>query len=193
MPAKTKNASQPNPSNGSQDTNCFSTSVDQTHPLPARSQTSEDTECITTYHDQTPLMAARTQIASQQLSSKLIHCQQGLKMYLNLCWPNSSQAGEQTKFISTCVDQTYPMLARTKSISIGIDQTPPMPARAQFASQHVLSNPLSCQLGHKFHFNIALKYTITIQQGHKNHLFIFWPNSSHSSDDKKCISTCVDL
>ena len=83
-------------------------------------------------------------------------------MYLNICWPNLSHAFEDTKYISTSVNQTPPMPARaqkfillvlnshamlwvtqnashldskeTKFISTCVDQTYPILARAQNVS-----------------------------------------------------------
>ena len=81
---------------------------------------------------------------------------------------NPSFTGEDTKCVSTCVDQTPRMPTRTqhvpqhvstipiacqwtvKNISKCVDQTHPIPARTQNESQHVLTKPL-----HKMHLKIV--------------------------------------
>ena len=73
---------------------------------------SEDPKCISTCVDQIPPMPARTQNASQHVLTKPLQCQRGHKMHLNMCWPKLSHVSEDTKYISTCVDQTYQKSAR---------------------------------------------------------------------------------
>ena len=197
---------------------------------------------------------------------KPLPCHPGHKMHLNWCWPNHSHANEDTKYISSCVDQFHsskdsksiswwiPSQARkdTKYISTFVDHTQsmptwtqnisqpvkikplfkrdltncistiflPTPLRTQNAFQHVLTNPLLCQRGHKMHHNMcspkpyhASEYNISTfveqpisckrkhkmhikslpsQQGHKKRPNYFWLNPSHVNVDTKCISTCVD-
>ena len=94
---------------------------------PDASHASEDPKCISTCVDQTPPMTARTQNASQHVLTKRLPCQRGNKTYLNMCWPNLSNDSEDTKYISSCVDQT-----------------PLMPARSQNVSQHLLTKILPC-------------------------------------------------
>ena len=62
------------------------------------------------------------------------------KIYLNLCWPNPFHAIENSKCISTCIEQTSTMPAKTQN-SPQTHQTPIMLARTQNASQHMLTNP----------------------------------------------------
>ena len=159
----------PNPSHASEDIKYISTFVDQTHPMPAR-----------------------TQNASQHVLTKPLPWERGHKMYLNLSWPNPSYASEDTKCISTCVDQTLPMSARTQNVSqlvltkhFSCQQrnkmylnfwwpNPSLAARTQNSTQHVLTKPLPCERGHKMYLNLS------------------WPNPSYAREDTKCISTCVD-
>ena len=144
----------PNPSHGYEDTKCISTCVDQTHPMPARtqnifqhvfptstmpantenkskheltSQVNEDNKCISTCVDQTPPMQGRTQNISLHVLNKLISCELGHEMYLNLFSTNSfhcqraitiyqnmlstnpSFISEDIKCVLNCVDQTNPI------------------------------------------------------------------------------------
>ena len=123
--------------------------------------------------------------------TKPIPFQRGHKMYLNLDWPKHEHKSEETKCITTWVEETHPMPARTQNISQlvlnkaihasneskwisnCVDQTHPMPARIQNESEHVLTESLPCLRWYKMHFNMCR------------------PNSSHASEDTKCISTCV--
>jgi hypothetical protein len=98
------------------------------------SNVSKDRKCISACVDQTPTMPARSQKASQHVSTKTQTCHQEQRKYLKLCWPNLPHACEETKCISTCVDQTPPMQARTQNIS-----------------QLVLNKPIPCQRGHKMY------------------------------------------
>jgi hypothetical protein len=123
---------------------------------PNPSHASEDVKSISTCVDETPPIPARTPNASQLVLIKTLPCQWGLKMYLNICWPNPSHASEDRKCNSTCVEQTPTMAARTQSVS-----------------QHVLTKSLP-------------------QNGHKMHLNLCWPNTTHASENTKWISTCVD-
>ena len=130
-------------------------------------------------------------------------------MHLNVCWKKPSYAREDTKCISTCIDQTYQMAAKTQNVS-----------------QQVLPKPLHCQRGHKMHLNMCwpkpfqaskdTKYILTsvkhlsygmpaktrnlpqpvltkplsCQRGNKMYLKMYWPHPFHASEDKKCFSTC---
>ena len=91
------------------------------------SHASEDTESISTCVDQTPHISTRTEYASQHVFNKYIPCQRGLKIYLNLCWPNTFNASKDTCCISAYLDQTDPMTARTEN-----------------ESQHVFTKPNTC-------------------------------------------------
>ena len=101
----------------------------------------------------TPPMPERTQNACHPVLTTHLPCQRGHKMKLKMCWPNPSHASEDTKCVSTCVDQTPPLVARTQS-----------------ASQHMLTEFSPCQ------------------REQKMNLTMWWPNLSHASEDKKCIS-----
>ena len=127
------------------------------------SYTGEETKFISICPDQTPRKATRTQHVQHVLT-------------------NQTHAREDTTFITTCVDQTHPIPARTQNLSqhvmkkrppTCVAQTPPMPARTQNASQHVLTKPLQCQRGHKMHLNMC------------------WPNTSHANEETKWASNCV--
>ena len=108
-------------------------------------------------------------------------------MYLTLCWQNRSHAGEDTKFISSCVNQNHPKPAHTKNASHLVTTNPTqvsediksiqshtMPARTQNVPLHVMTKPIRCQRVHKKYLNLC------------------WQNKSHASEDTKCISTCVE-
>ena len=152
MPAGTQNASKqvlPNPSHNSEDRKCILTCVDQTHPFLAHAQN-----------------------ASQHVMTKAILCQRGHEMHHSMCWSNSSNASEDKKCASTCVEQSPPAPAttqnayqhllikpiciltsvdqthaseNTKCVFTCVEQTNPMPASTQNANQLVLTNPNSCQ------------------------------------------------
>ena len=110
-------------------------------------------------------------------------------MFLNMCWPNTYQASEDSNCISTCVDQNQAIPARTQNIP-----------------KHVLTKSIPCQRGHKMyrhmcwantsHATADTKCILTCvnqcQRGHKMHLNICWPNPSYAIEGTKCISTCVD-
>ena len=135
----------------------------------------------------TPPMPARTQNASRHVLTKLIQCQRGQSQYLNMSRPNITHSSLDTKCISTCVDQTNPI-----------------PDRTEKASQHVLTKPIPCQLGHKIYLNLCwqrgqkmlqnLCWTkpITWQLGPKIYLNKCSLYLSYASDYNKCISTCVE-
>jgi hypothetical protein len=124
------------------------------------SHTRDVTKCISTYVDQTYPMPEKTQNVSKHVLTKPLTCQRGHEMYLNMFCPNPSHTRGDKICFSTCVVQTPPMNARTenasqyvltkpfarhedpKGISTCVDQTDPMPARTQNESQHVLNKPL---------------------------------------------------
>jgi hypothetical protein len=76
---------------------------------------SDHTKYISICVDYSPLMPTSTGNASQHVFTSL--CQRSQKIHLNMCWPSPSHASENTKFISTCVDHTYPKLARKQNVS----------------------------------------------------------------------------
>ena len=208
----------PNPSIANMNTKCVSTCVDQTNPMPVRTQNVsehvltqplkcqrghkihltmccpipsyawEDTKCPSTCVDETRNKPARTQIKSLFEVTKTVPCQQEHKMHLNLCWPNLSHASED---ISTCVDQT-PLMAATR----------------QNIPQLVLTKPRTCQRCH-MHLNMCwpipsyaiedtkfipacVDQTKPSQRIFKMHLKIYYPNLTHAIQDTKYISNCVD-
>ena len=126
MPAMTKNTSQlvltkltpcqrghkmhlnicwPNPSYARDNTKCNSACIDQSLPIPARTQI-VSLNCV----DETSPMPERKQTASQHLLINTCHASNDKKVNLNLCRLNLSHASEDTKCISTFVDQIHPCL-----------------------------------------------------------------------------------
>ena len=92
-----------NPSHANKHTKCKSTCDDQTPPMPSRTQNSSQ--------------HALTQNAPQHVFTELIQRQRH-KMSLKTCCPNPSHTSEDTKCISTWVDQIHPMPARTQNVSL---------------------------------------------------------------------------
>ena len=112
------NSCWPKPSHARVDTKCVPTCVDQTPPMPARTQNLCNMCC------KIPLNAIEGKHVSQHMMTKPLPCQRGNKVHLHLLWPNPSYIGENTMYIWTCVDQN-----------------PWKPTRTQHVSQHALSNP----------------------------------------------------
>ena len=194
---------------------------------PNTSNAIEDTKCISTFVDQTPPIPSRTQNLSQHVLTKPILCQQEHKIYLKMRWQNKSHCSEDIKYISIGVWQTPPMPAMIQNVSQNILINPILYQRGHKiylnmsgtnpyhgsknskCIQHVLTKPLPCQRGHKIYLNMfwitppvpagtpigsqqVLSKPIPCQRGLKMHLTQCWPNPSHASEDTKCISTCVD-
>ena len=134
---------------------------------PKPSHACEHTICISTCVDQIPFIPARTQNVFQRVLTKLIQCKRGLKMYLILCWLNSSHAGEHRTCIWICVEQTHPILAWKQN-----------------ESQHALINPLSWQTKKKS--QLVLTKPFPCQRGHEMYVNIYWLNPSHTCENKKC-------
>ena len=157
----------PNPSHATDDIKFISIWVDKTPPIPAGSK------CIAICVAKTHPMPARISNSYQHELTGTLPYQRGHKKHLNLFWRNPSFTNEDTKFLSTCLDQTPPLLARKqnvsqhvmykpipwqrehKCISKSINQSHPMPARTKQISEIMLQQPLSCQRGHKMHLNIS--------------------------------------
>ena len=150
---------------------------------PNSSHVTDETKCTSKCVDETHPMPARTRKASQNVLTKPVPCQREHKIYLNLCWTNLSHGNEDTKYISTCVEQTYLMPGRTQNIS-----------------QLVLTKPLLCHRGYKMHLSmcfmparkkhlsqLVLKTPIPCQRGHKIYLKLCWSNQQ-----RQIVSTCVD-
>ena len=95
-----------------------------------------------------------TKYASQHVLSKPIPSQRGHKMSLNMCWPNTPMP-EITHNVSQ-LDLNKPLHAfeDTKCITTCVDQTPHIPARTQNACQHVLTKFIQCKRRHKKHVNV---------------------------------------
>jgi hypothetical protein len=151
----------------------------------------EVTKCKLICVDQGPNMAAWT-----------------YKIHLNMCWQNPSHDSEDTKCISTCVDQTPPTTVTTQIGSHHV-LTKPLPCqRWQSESQHVLNKPISYQRGQTsistsfdqthhtptstiMHINLCWQKPIPCQGEHKMHVNMCRPNPSHASEHTKCFLTCV--
>ena len=159
---------------------------------PNKSHASDDTKCIWTRLTQ-PLK-----------------CQRGHKILLTMCFPNPSLAWKDTKCPSTCDDETRNKPARTQIKSLFevtkimptrthvltkqipcqwwhkmyrtcFDTTPKMPARTQNPSYHVLSKPIPRLRRHK----------MCLYMCWRGYLHLFWPNTSHSSNETKYTSNPV--
>ena len=159
----------------SEDKNCTSTCVYQTHSKPARIKQYLNLCCSNLSGP------ANTQNVSHLVLIEPLTCQRRHKMHLNMCWPNPSHDSEEKEYISTCDYQTVPMTASTQNeceytnwICTYVDQTNPMSVRTKNASQKLFIKPLTCQRRHKVHLNLL------------------WRNRSHATENTKCISTYVD-
>ena len=124
---------------------------------------SEDIKCISTCVDQTLLIPARTQNLFQHVLPKPIECQRGLNMYINKCWCHAS---EDLICTSKCVDQTHPIPAKTQNVSQNM-------YRPNSSNASEIAECLTCHRRHKMFLNMC------------------WPNTSHSREYRKWISTCV--
>ena len=177
-----------NASNAREDTKCIQTCVVQSHLMSARTQNvsqhvltelipcqrghkinfnmswanpnhaSTDTKCILTWIDQTQPMTAKTPNASQHVLPKPLPCQRRHKIYLNTFWQNLCYASKDTKYVSTCVDQTpFHASKDTKCIGTPVDQTHHIPVRKQTSSQNVLTKPNPCHGRHDIYQNMFIK------------------------------------
>ena len=72
-------------------------------------------------------MPASTYNISQLVLTKHLPCQPGHIMLINLYWRIPSNASEDIKCISTCVDHTHPMPASTQDIPKHVLTKPPPP------------------------------------------------------------------
>ena len=98
----------------------------------------EDTEYFSACDEQTQPMPAMTQNVPQNVLTKLLPFQGRHEMHHNIWWTNLSQSWDDTKCISTCVDQMRPM-----------------PARKQNVSQKVLTKPVPCLQGREIYLNMC--------------------------------------
>ena len=137
--------------------------------------------------------------------TKPIPHQRGHKMYLIMCWTNPTNPSEDSKCMSTWVDQTD--FARTQNASQFV-LIKPLPCQwgqkmnlnlcwalyaseVQSLSQHLLTNPLPCHRGVKMHLN---KFCPNESKACKDTKWIssFLEQTSHAIKETKCILTCVD-
>ena len=93
----------------SEDKNCTSTCVYQTHSKPARIKQYLNLCCSNLSGP------ANTQNVSHLVLIEPLTCQRRHKMHLNMCWPNPSHGSEEKEYISTCDYQTVPMTASTQN------------------------------------------------------------------------------
>ena len=91
------------PSKASEDTKCTSKSVAK-----KSYDESEDSKCVSKCVFQTHAIPANIQNSSQHVMIILIPCQRGYKMYLNMCWPNASNASKDKKCISKLLTKNFP-------------------------------------------------------------------------------------
>ena len=185
----------------SEPTKCMSNCVDQTPPMPARTQNvsqhvltkpfyaREETNCISRCIDQAYHMRARTQNISHLALSKHIPFQRWHKVDLNMCWPNPSHASEDRKCISTSVEQTSPMPANTQNASQHELTKPLLLAWTKNVSKHELTKTPPMQAGTKIIYLRVLTKPLPYQRTHNIDLNMTWPNPSHTSMDTKYI-TC---
>ena len=129
----------PNQSHANDDTNCISSSVDQTTPMPAMTQSeslhvmAKPISCqrgqksTSTSFDQTHHTPGRTLNAYQLVLTKHNPRQGEHKMHLNVWWPNPSDVREDTRCISICWPNSSNVSEDTKCILTCVDQKNPMP------------------------------------------------------------------
>ena len=130
------------------------------------------------------------------------------KIHLNMCWQNPSNGSEDTKCISTFVDQTSPTPMTTQIAGNHVLTKHNTRQQALNAYQLVLTNPnprqleykihyyvcrltLPCQGWHKMHLNSFTKL-IQCLRGHKKYLNLCWSNPSNAREHLKWISTRVE-
>jgi hypothetical protein len=126
----------PNHSHANDYSNCISSCVDQTPPMPASESQhgiikliscQRGYKKISTYVDQTHHTPGSTLNVYQLVLSKLNPRQREYKMHLNVCWPIPSHAREDTRCISICWPNSSNVSEDTKCISTCVYQTHPMP------------------------------------------------------------------
>ena len=154
-------------------------------------------------------MPAGTQNNSQRVLYKPLPNQGEHKMYINICWPKHSYASEDLKYITTCVGQTPSIPERTQNIS-WLVLTKTLPCQQEHKMNLNMCWPIPTLATDDTKYNSSCDYQITpmsaktqnvsrfiltkflpCHQWHKIYLNVCWPNSSHASEDTKCISTCV--
>ena len=197
------------PSHGIEDTKCITTIVDRTqHKLeraqnpsqytpPMRARTNNFYMCWSnpthSSVDTCPRIHARTQSVSQYVMTQTILCQIGQKMFLNMCLPKPlpCQQGHNV-YLNTSWPKTSNAREFGICVSKFVDQIPHEPAKTENDSQNVFTKPLPSQRRHKMQSLHELTKFIRCQRGQKMYLNMCWPYSSHVSENKKWILTCVD-
>ena len=112
----------------------------------------KDRKCISTFVDQTNPMPTRTQNVSQL---EMTIPDRKHNMYLNMCWKNTSLASEDKKCINMCWKNPSHASEDKECISTWIHPSPSKLARKQNVSQNVLTKPISCQQEDKMHLNLC--------------------------------------
>ena len=158
----------PNQSHASEDTICNSTDN--------LSHAGEDTICISNCVNQFLPCQEGHKLYVNLCLLNISHERPGHTMYLNVCWSNPSLASENTKCISIWVDQIASYASGdTKWISKCVDQTHAMLASTKIASQYLyILNPSNASEW------INCKSTYVDQA---------YPMPART---KNCISICVD-
>ena len=222
-----------NPYHASEDTNSISTSEDQSPPKSARTLNKSQLELNTykihtrkkcrdvltklipcqhginsTCIEQSPPMSAWTQnsssCATQNLSHLVFSKPLELNIYLNKCWPNPSQAREDSTCISTFVDQTHSIQSRTENAIQPVFSKPPTPCQrgnqmhiskfwpySTYASEEINSVDESHQepVRKENLSQLALTIPIPCQRGQKMYHYTCWPKPLPCRRWQKCIST----
>ena len=152
-----------NPSHAREVKKYKSSCVDQTNPMPERTQNASQPVLPK------PFPCQRGQNVSQHVLTNPIPCLGGHKMHLNLWWPNLSHVSGDTTYISPSHASED-----TTCISSCVDRTPHMPTRTKNASELVMT---------KTHHKSARTNI---------YLNLCYPNHSHDSNETNCIRTCID-
>ena len=90
----------PDPSIDSEITKCILTCVHQTYPKQARTKC--NSTCVTK-----PMQCQLTH--KKNVLTNLSTCWRVHNMHLNMCWLNRSNASQDTKYTTTCVEETHPL------------------------------------------------------------------------------------
>ena len=108
-------------------------------------------------------------------------------MHLNMCWPITSHASKDTKWVNTCWPNPSHPIEDIICISTCVDKNHPMSPKTLNTSQHVLTKSHPLQREHKMNFNMC-----RTKLSHARLNTNFWPDPSHASENTKCIPSFVD-
>ena len=116
-------------------------------------------------------------------------------MHLIMCWPNPSHANEDSKCISTCVEQWH----RWQKMHLNMC----WPKRQRGHKMHLnwyWPKTLLCERGHKIYLNMYWRKPIQCHRGLQCFSNMWWSNITYTNEDtksltyqwgKKIISACV--